>query len=223
MKFPAVLLFFLLLTGCASLESTKHTSRYSTLRIGDKDIFISGEISSEKLTLVEKMLNFLNPSVLKSVNYINFHKEGARHFQNEQAAHCNRDTICLGELHGGSLVWHEAAHAYIHSLGDGFLKEWKEIAGDIYIGNEYEKFNNAFTKGIILGVVSAYGLMDAREDIAEWTEEVYKFVYPGMMSVFVNKDKIDRTDPRFKKKLELLYQKGFFNKDFYEKIKPLLE
>lgn len=209
----------ILILGCSSFG--KHTAGIAKIRIDDKEINLGGDLTFKKLTILEEALRALPPEVVKSVNHISF-SEDADHFPYSQQAHAFFDTICIHRVIDPGVIWHEVAHTYTYALGYEFLDQWKKIVGDVYQDFRYGFYREAYKEKLAAGVVSAYGLMNEKEDIAEWVQEIYEFTH-GTGSIFKNPERIDKADPRFSQKLELLYKSGFFNQDVYEKIKPLLE
>lgn len=119
------------------------------------------------------------------------------------------------------LVWHETAHAYHHKLDKYYPRGWYEfhfgwikIAGKVY----EEKYGIAESEGVL----TSYGRTNLNEDIAEWVEKCYEYLYLNADNP-VFKYPWLKTDPRYRQKLELLYRFGFFNSSDYQKLKPLFQ
>ncbi|MBI2024761.1 MAG: hypothetical protein HYT03_01545 [Candidatus Harrisonbacteria bacterium] len=232
------LLALVMLQACGTTtQQTKHVNAsYTKIWINGKAINLGGDLTFKNLVILEEALQTLQkhaPKSVRSINSINF-INNADHFPYNQRAHAFFDDICLYEgstfYPDGSVthveidletIWHEVAHAYTYILGYRFLDEWIAIAGNVYQGERYGFYREDYEEKIIAGVVSAYGLMNEKEDVAEWVEEIYSY-NRGLGSVFNDPKRIDKSDPRFLKKLELLYKKEFISREIYEKIKPLL-
>lgn len=199
-----------------------HSTEYLNIDIcvGDEEIRVSGKTSFEDLAVLSDLLGKLPFLMLASIKHVVFHSN-TKHFNPAEHGHSVDSTICLRNFDYPHLIWHEAAHNYTRCWGRFFLKRWEEIADVIYCGVEYAHFIEAYKKGIASGILTAYGRCSALEDIAEWTEQIYKYSN-GVKSVFDHSEKIDKADPRFLRKFEFLHSYGFFSKEMHDKIKPLL-
>lgn len=215
----AIFLFIVLVF--LSLDSKK-TSK------GDLKLVIDGKVSLTETAQIWKGLNYMPATMQKSVRKIVIRLE-KDYFVYE---HNNKQYTAAGFYEGDGeisilreeltwkIIWHEVAHAYVYMFLNRkkFLSEWGKIAGDVYDPNDEDYID----KPMYAGMVSAYSRRNAGEDAAEWVQECYAYLY------YDDKDKSSLTtnkylkvDPRYRKKLNYLYQHGFFSKEDYKKLLPL--
>ena len=135
----------------------------------------------------------------------------------------SENTICLSKYWVTSrLVWHETAHVYERRLSDYYLpdgayyfkRDWKNVAGNVY--------GDSYLNGESEGVLTTYGRKSYREDVADWVEECYRYIYEDTDSG-VWKNKHLKKDERYRQKLALLFKYGFFNEADYKKLNPLFQ
>lgn len=145
------------------------------------------------------------------------------HFGPKEAGHFHRLTqeICIkrDDL-WDFVVWHEFAHAYHATLPYAMTKEWLDVvhihAGiDAYKLGKFPKNQKFPHKGFL----TRYGTKNVHEDIAEWYE-VVKCALAGRVYHFFG---IDKSDPTYMAKLDLLWKWGFITAGEYEIMKILLE
>lgn len=118
------------------------------------------------------------------------------------------------------IIWHEAAHVFTHCRNDEkeLADDWFIVAGDVYT-DDYEDF---YGKDPDNGLLTNYSRRNYLEDIAEWVECCYAYIYLNSYS-WVFSNKYLKSDNRYRKKLTLLYKYGFFSDGDYRKLKPLFE
>lgn len=127
---------------------------------------------------------------------------------------CPYDHICLTPKMTQGTVWHEMAHfyeAYLNRTQQPFVREWKAIAEGTY------STSSPYTSPSE-GIVTAYGRGNYQEDIAEWVEEIYKRTRLHQDNFTKIKDRV--TDPRYRKKLDLLYKYHLINTIDYNMMRP---
>ncbi len=128
------------------------------------------------------------------------------------------NTICLSvESISYTTVWHEMGHLYhwrLNREGSEFGRRWWEVAGEVYHRN--------FTLPNNSGILTPYSRGDMMEDIAEWVSECYVYLYYGVNTGIASNPEVKK-DPRYRRKLALLYEYGFLSRSDYKKLKPLFE
>lgn len=103
------------------------------------------------------------------------------------AAHyCGREpkTICIRGIQYVQkiIVWHEAAHAYTFALSNQFRMEWKAVAGSVFEG-----YGSGGTfPDPADGLLTAYSRKNELEDIAEWVEQCYAYLYETKSSILLD-------------------------------------
>jgi hypothetical protein len=209
-----ILLLLFFLQACHGLSYSRITTKVNKINI-------EGDIDWRTIQTIESALGVLPPAIIQSIQFISFHGN-PDHFQSA-VGHTNGSTICFNSnlrITKG-YVCHEAAHSYTNVLGARWINQWNAAAGGVY----EQKWDNYRNPNIIIlknGILRSYGLQNALEDIAVWTEEIYKYCEYSEDSVFSRM--LDyQYDPRFLKKLNLLLKWGFITEKEYQKIQPLLK
>lgn len=178
-------------------------------------------VSEEDLAILNLGCSYLPPDVLDSIAAIAIYKKDQHHI-GTASGHAYNSTMCLN-LVTLKTFWHEAAHNYHYYLDEKFdnrfANEWLEVAGDVYSCCESRP-----SKGVLTG----YGSTEYAEDVAEWVSQCYLFYhalkthrlneYNEAFVKIIAKD----SDPRYRKKLELLLKWGFISQDVFNIINPLL-
>ena len=193
----------------------------------NKEILVQGNVSEREAQATLKVFGCLPTKMQKSVKCVIVIRD-EKHFV---YSHNGKDYVAGGLYEGGGLItiwrksfrrkvlWHEAAQAYVFCALDRekFLSGWIEIAGNVY-DSEDEKYENQPMRE---GMVTSYSRRNAVEDVAEWVQECYAYLYfsDGSKSLLTQIDL--KSDPRYRQKLDYLYQHGFFTKQDYEKLLPL--
>lgn len=115
------------------------------------------------------------------------------------------------------VVWHEIGHIYSHTSFK-FEREWERTAGNVY-DDHYEDY---IWETPSEGLLTYYSRRNHYEDIAEWVENCYIYLYVDQNHwVFQNSNL--KKDKRYLKKLVLLEKYGFVSYSDYKKLKPLFE
>ncbi len=136
----------------------------------------------------------------------------------------NPRVICVRSPHlSMQLIWHEATHIYAYHLSeylknDGaykFYKIWGEVAGDVY--HEDAKVPESE------GVLTDYGRTNIGEDIAEWVEECYYYLYISKTYSSISTNPHFKKDVRYQKKLKMLHEHGFLTESQYNHLEPLFK
>lgn len=215
-------LILIIILGGAALLSPTAPPRTPTafVDVGGKSIPIYGG-SEAQIEIIRKSFDCLSrQEIKKSVRIINVLDwlESYYHFEGKPnlIGDCHFDgEICFNEMYlDYYVVWHEVAHAYNYTLPGAFKNEWLKTAGDVYAAYpENEKFPQK-------GLLTWYGGTDWMEDVAEWIAEIYYYI-AGASDHYLRK--IDVSDRRYLRKLDLLLKWGFISKEDYNHIKPLLE
>lgn len=130
--------------------------------------------------------------------------------------------ICIQPAYlNEGLVWHESTHVFTRCRSDEIelRDDWTLVAGDVYFPDSYEDFYNEDPSE---GLMTQYGRSNYLEDIAEWVEHCYTYLYLDSQNWAFN-NKHFKSDVRYRKKLALLFKYGFLSKKDYQKLKPLFE
>ena len=193
---------------------------------------ISGDaITEEYRDIVRAALGILPSRMVESLDLVRISGD-LPHFRRKYKKDVPIGHLCEATDHAiclragyikRSLVWHETAHVYAKRLDDYYHKmashyfhrDWLNIAGEVY-GDGYE--GDPETEGIL----TTYGRRSVHEDIAEWVEKCYEYLYTAESIPIFHKSHI-RKDERYRRKLALLYQYGFFSEADYKKLKPLFQ
>ena len=200
MKF-ALPILVLILSGCHSLNpASPNRSLHG--------VDIRQPTTQEQVEIFDKAISQLPPAVIKSIKSFTARGDDeADHFDGSSIGHCSWDRhICLlNKYYSESSIWHEASHAYhfyLNKIGSDFIDCWKMAAGSP-----------------IKGAVSHYGTTNYREDIAEWYEEVQRFLQ-GQHSIFAHFAYRDllKTNPIYRRKFELLKVYGFITAEQHDRI-----
>ncbi len=126
--------------------------------------------------------------------------------------------VCIrSDYVSSDLVWHEIAHIYSYSLPK-FEREWQRIAGPVYD----ERYEDYFWVTPSEGLLTYYSRRNHLEDIAEWVECCYVYLYKDK-NYWAFQNSNFKKDSRYAKKLALLEKYGFIRYSDYEKLKPLFE
>lgn len=120
-------------------------------------------------------------------------------------------------------IFHEAGHIFHYSLPMWFEKAWGVLIGPdddkkIYKGQRIFPRN---------GFLSERGLAMLKEDIAEYSEESFSYLdnpsqYRGPLTL-VNHPLLGSYDVRYKLKLYLMYNVGFFSKEQDDKLIAIVD
>ncbi len=224
----ACVLGLLLIAGC-DYGRLSRPSDWQELKAPRYALQITGAISTEEVSLIEKALSYLALPVERSIGEIQI-TEDKEHIQkdNKKAIghFCSalQKKVCVlkGEVTFG-LIWHEAAHAYVANLCDlyptyeafHFVQVWEKLAGDVY----GELFTEAYSEGIL----SSYSRKTPGEDIAEWVRECLTYLYLDDQRPCFRYSPYLKTDRRYRQKFALLVKYGFFTECQYKKLQPLFE
>jgi len=121
----------------------------------------------------------------------------------------------LVELINEGKLLREDANTKLYKIieKDPFIKEWKNIAGNVYVGQKWQGLssNEASSRGCI----DNYGCSELVEDIATYTALIYKS--PHSLQEKVNSTSKDY-DPRCINKVNLLKRYGFIKEEDYNYI-----
>ena len=155
----------------------------------------------------------------RGVTIVVYHSNDVTHFNDTYGwvvvGHYHRDTkeVCLRANYlDRETIWHEICHAYHDTLPEKFDEEWLDAADDVY-GKDYEK-----VKFPVHGLLKKYASVSYVEDVATWVEEAYSCV----CGLGHNLGRVDRSDPVYLKKLDLLLKWKFINEEDYMLIKPII-
>ncbi len=220
MRPAAILIFFtVFLTGSTSYPIYE---LQKDLPIFDKnkplaDCPIEGTDARQAIR-IRKWLSIMPGEVQRAIDRITIHQHKDDTFKGLAVAYCRKTRGGKIEIHILAnfvrpwYLWHEAAHAYEYRWG-GDEEAWREAVGD----GLSRKTSRTFPSR---GVLTAYGMKHWQEDKADWVMEAYSYI-AGYENSF---SKIpDISDPRYTKKLRILFVEGLIGKSDYEKINRLLE
>lgn len=192
---------------------------------------IIGETAPERIDLIKQALDRLPEKFSQSLRlaHIRSDKEHLLFYyggeKREAIGHrCGQENIQKICIQTADLslyvIWHEVTHVFTDVVeGATELKDrWLVVAGDVYT----EKYEDYYSTDPDNGFLINYGRWNYWEDIAVFVGHCYVYLYVNKNhSVFANKN--FKTDERYRKKLDLLYQYGFFSTEDYKKLKPLFE
>lgn len=178
-------------------------------------------VSKEDLEVINLGCSYLPRDVSNSIEAIAIYKKDPHHV-GKYYGHAYNSIMCLN-LVTLKTFWHEAGHNYHYYLDEEFdnqfTDEWLGVAGDVYSCCESRPSR---------GVLTGYGSTEYAEDVAEWVSQCYLFYYAlkthllnAYNEAFVRIVAKD-SDPRYRKKLELLLKWGFVSQDVFNNIYPLL-
>lgn len=218
----------LLLVGCSggpAIETAK-IKEYQ-----DRNLEIVGDkLTSDQIATIKTALGYLPENFRKSVLVIHL-RDDLDHFSyhyldktKTAAAHnCTAKgrKVCIRPEHlKNNLIWHEVAHVYTHCNPEAsnFIYDWIRVAGDVY-ADDYESYYSKDPDG---GLLTNYSRCNYLEDIAEWVQCCYTYLYLDK-NYWVFNNKYLKSDSRYRKKLALLYKYGFLDESGYKKLKPLFE
>lgn len=229
--FLAFLLLIAVLIGCQSVppeinsELVEKDQKKKNLEI------VGDNLTKAQIDMIVKALAYLPKPFVESVTKIHL-RDDIAHFQYDYngkirhaaAHHCSNEEqgkICVRPKYiCFVLIWHEAAHVYTAAVeySGSLAYEWVRIAGDVYT-SFYEDYDG---DPLSDGLLTNYSRRNYLEDIAEWVEECYNYLYTDPKSMaFQNKN--FKTDQRYRKKLACLRKYGFISEKDYQKLKPLFE
>ncbi len=145
------------------------------------------------------------------------------HFGPKEAGHFHRLTgeICIrrDSLYD-FIIWHEFAHAYHATLPFAMTKEWLDVVHKNVGINAYSRGRFSETQMFPhKGFLTLYGTTNVNEDIAEWHEMV-RAALTGTVYHFFG---MNKNDPVYIKKLDLLLKWGFITASEYETVRKMLE
>ena len=220
MRRYAAILLVISLIGCSFSGNP--------VEIRPKALEIKGEdITSEQKERIHFALDQLPEDFKNSLKIIDIIKD-REHFEylykgtkRYAIGHANSDypdKVCLRyDSVDSPLVWHEIAHAYAYA-SYSFERKWERLAGDVYDEN-WEDYSWEMPSD---GLLTSYCRKDHMEDIAEWVESCYIYLYQDK-NYWIFQNKNLKKDKRYFKKLALLEQHGFISYPDYKKLKPLFE
>jgi len=222
-----IFLIALLFAGCApNLKLTDRPSRpvYNEPQLGGPELTELDKI------VIREAFKVLPPAMVDAVDYVRVIQDKNHFRKSDQTVtiaghHCKEfdNTICISWIWVMRwIIWHETAHVYAarlseyHKMGEYyFSRDWRKIAGDVY-GDNYRGDPESE------GVLTAYGRTSWAEDVAEWVEYCYKYLHISKDDPVFQKPHL-KTDERYRQKLALLRQYGFFSNSDYQKLTPLFQ
>lgn len=198
------------------------------VKVRPKAVKIQGEdVTAEQKKSINFALNQLPEDFKNSLNIIDIvkdHKhfvyfyEGTKRYAIGHANFDHPDKVCLRyDSVDSPLVWHEIAHVYTYA-SYSFERKWERLAGDVYDEN-WEDYSWEMPSD---GLLTSYGRKDHMEDIAEWVESCYIYLYQDK-NYWIFQNSNLKKDKRYMKKLVLLQKYGFVSYSDYKKLKPLFE
>ncbi|MBI4919472.1 hypothetical protein HY837_06060 [archaeon] len=164
--------------------------------------------------------------IIKDKDFYHEYKWAAAH------AHTDERIICLPKWYNKSLLFHEAAHVRQGALDEItlFTENWIGVANIRYgsladVTNEDVLWKDG-TDEPREGCVTAYGSTNSYEDVATFVGALgyEKSPLEALIDLDNNIDECiemyplyfcDKNDARYQKKLDLLYEYGFFNYQEY--------
>lgn len=226
-----ILLFAVIVSlgGCHSLPPTTGYSRH--------DFEIRGSATEEQIRKLDEILDALPEEMVDSIDRVSLQSLEHFNYSPGSVAHVSDRPgmgICFSPfyINDSGVVWHEATHCYENHLiatGSRFTDRWREVAGDVYDGGLEYRTDQANTMWFIikppkLGVMTIYGRTNASEDIAEFNQQVYKFLEGGYSRLdWLKHLGLFKTDPRYSQKLGLLHEYGFLNDANYQRVLDFLK
>ncbi len=247
--FFVVLLFLYYASGDVNdNESDNKEFEIDDLALHEKyKIKFSGRLSAKASQNLERVLSLLPEKVLTSAESLNIDRHFER-YQPDNIGQCSyRDRKI--DIHPNYIMYaliHEFAHARTFKVicddimankmieaaykifcekisppkRKSFLEEWMEIAGQVYIGEEYASVYPFKLFFPLNGCLTPRSKSNGLEDIAEFVNEVYCVAY-DLPDAKIKRKIIAgkcRKSPVYVKKLNLLYQNGFFSEYVYKKV-----
>ena len=221
-----LILFLILGLSCTAGPPSwpKKDSSVSLKIIGDS-------VASEQKELIHNALSCLPENFRNSLRVVDINAKDVSHFiyyydcqiRYGIGHHClsradGRQICVRPEYLNWPLIWHEIAHVFTAKMDKPkeFEEAWRRIAGDVY-WPDYEKF--IFDKPSD-GVITQYSRRSYLEDIAEFVEESYRYLYlDNNYGTFKNEN--FKKDKRYLGKLDILYKYGFFDKKDHQELKKV--
>ena len=176
---------------------------------------------------LDRSLSVLPTKMIRSVKSIALIDNINHYGDASTKGHCYPTRqICLksDELLDPATIQHEVAHTYlfyIEKRTPEFRKKWQLIAGDVYNRN----FRSFPTDGLWCSHGDTLSVPDYHEDVAYWVETLYQICFDPKNSVarfYLTKNR-DHLDPRYRAKLELLYEYRFITDGVYNKSQIYFE
>lgn len=188
---------------------------------------LRGDATAEQLAAIDFAFGKLPEDFLHSLKIVNVIAD----FKHFEFLYVGQTRIAIGHVCDSEgrevclrsdsvtpeLVWHEIAHIYSYSLPK-FERDWQRIAGNVYD----ERYEDYFWETPSEGLLTYYSRRNHYEDIAEWVECCYTYLYIDQ-NYWVFQNTNLKKDRRYAKKLALLHKYGFIKSSDYEKLKPLFE
>ena len=223
----SILTLFIILSGC-------HSVPYAEMPVFLKDgvgwhkVRIEGEVNLFRLRILAEGLETLPGNMATRVQAVVYHTNR----EHLASYYCGAREIYLAHALGGTIcfdasaiiakkdIYHEVAHLYEAGLSRQIAKEWAALSGDIYRPNYRDFYGNYHE----FGVVDAYGLVNAREDIAVTVQEIYNYCADGDNKLAFA---ISRFTPENKgkmlRKLKILLETEMIDQEKHDKVKVLCE
>ncbi len=232
MRYRFFICALIMLAGCGSYPKPNPKT---TIDFCDSQTVIYGANTNQKEILYQAILR-LPPKMRRAVEVAvvcwptNYDHMRATQLDNELAAghaHLEAHAFCLRDktLRDGNwapeAIWHEAGHLYTATLTSGAIKEWQEIAGQVYTC--YKDRNKSIADYPARGLLTSYASSNYDEDIAEFVREAYGYIYfyrtGGLteLSMF-NQLSEGAPDPRYEKKIGWMKRWGYLRAEHAEQI-----